>query len=177
MTPAGKRCVFFDRDGIANRDPAPKRYVETLAEFHIVPEFVEALQVVRSAGYAAVVVTNQKGVGSGVVDPRELDRIHAALRARAEAAGAPLLDIFACTATDDAHPNRKPNPGMLLDAATRHGLDLSRSWMVGDSERDVVAGKRAGCRTVLVKAGDKPSEADFRLTDIGQLPGFLRSHL
>ena len=169
-------CVFFDRDGIVNRSPGPG-YVERVEDFHLMPEFIKALRAVRAKGYEAVIVTNQRGVALGRLSEATLEAMHRYLRERLAAGGEGLLDILVCTADDNSHPDRKPNPGMLLAAARRHGLDLSRSWMVGDNERDVEAGRRAGCRTVLVGEEGKPSAADFRVRDMGELPGFLAARL
>ena len=176
MTPPSDRplrpCVFFDRDGIVNESPGPG-YVERVEDFHLLPAFVEALRVVLKAGFEAVIVTNQRGVALGKVRAETLERMHERLRADLRREDLALLDILVCTADDNAHPDRKPNPGMLLTAARRHGLDLARSWMVGDNERDVEAGRRAGCRTVLVGARDRPSAADVRLDGMAELPGCL----
>jgi histidinol-phosphate phosphatase family protein len=169
-------CVFFDRDGIVNRSPGAG-YVERVEDFHLLPEFVEALRVVQDRGYEAVIVTNQRGVALGRLTEATLDEIHRHLKEELRARGLALRDIFFCTADDDAHPDRKPNPGMLLAAARRHRLDLARSWMVGDNERDVEAGRRAGCRTVLVGTKGKPGLADFRLAGLSELPGFLAARL
>lgn len=170
-------CCFFDRDGIVNRDPHPKRYVEHPDEFHFFPAFIDALRIATAKGYAAVIVTNQKGVGTGVVKQENLDAIHDIILARVREAGLALHDIFVCTATDDAHTHRKPNPGMILEAAARHHLDLARSWMIGDNESDVTAGRRAGCKTLRVLAPDKETAADFRVDSVDMLPGFLNKHL
>jgi D-glycero-D-manno-heptose 1,7-bisphosphate phosphatase len=170
-------CVFFDRDGIVNRFPGHGRYVERLEEFHLLPEFVEALRVVNEKGYRAVIVTNQRGIALGRMSLETVERIHDHLEDLLAKEGLDLLDIRMCPAEHDSHPRRKPNPGMLLEAAEQHDLDLSRSWMVGDSEKDVIAGKRAGCRTVLVGGGDAPSAADHRLAVLSELPAFLRNHL
>lgn len=172
-------CVFFDRDGIVNHPPPDdRRYVFHEDEFHLLPGFVEALRVVTSKGYKAVIVTNQSAVGKGLMTQEALDRIHAKLHALLEAEGLKVDDVIECTATEDDHPNRKPNPGMLLEAAKKHHLDIGRSWMVGDQERDITAGRRAGVyRTVKVKPGDSPTEADFRLQSIDELADFLRAHL
>ena len=177
MSSTGKPCVFFDRDGIANRDPAPKRYVENPAEFHLIPEFLEALRAAKDRDYAAIIVTNQKGVGTGVVAAEALQGIHARLQEYVRGAGLSLDDIYVCIATTDDHPDRKPNPGMILKAAQKHGIDLARSWMVGDNESDVVAGRAAGCRTVRVAPADKTTKADFHLASMAELPGFLAKHL
>jgi D-glycero-D-manno-heptose 1,7-bisphosphate phosphatase len=176
MQKLARRCVFFDRDGIINVAPQT-RYVTHPEAFHLQPEFVQALRVTREKGYEAVVITNQAGVERGDLPPATLDEIHDKMVGLLQQEGLGFLDIYVCPHLDDAHPHRKPNPGMILDAARKHGIDLAHSWMVGDSERDVRAGRRAGCRTVLVKPGAPETEADFRLDDIAALPGFLRERL
>ncbi len=177
MNAHGKRpCVFFDRDGIVNRDPGAG-YVERPEDFHLLPAFVEALRVATDRGYAAVVVTNQRGVGRGLMTCDALAHIHGRLRAELAGQGLALTAIESCTATDDADPRRKPNPGMLLDAAARHGLDVSASWMVGDRERDVEAGRRAGCGTTVRVGGGDPTRADHRVPDMDGLVALLRERL
>ena len=170
-----KPCVFFDRDGIVNQIPTT-RYVEQPQDFKILPEFLDALRVVCERGYAAVIVTNQKGVSTGKIKPAALQEMHRRLMETVRQENLRLLDIRVNTATDDAHPDRKPNPGLLLGAAQEHGLDLRRSWMVGDQVRDVEAGHRAGCRTVFV--GPRvPAAADFHVADMTALADFLQRHL
>ena len=169
-------AVFFDRDGIVNRSPGPG-YVERWEDFHLLPEFVEALRLVTARGYEAVIVTNQRGVGRGVMRAEELVRIHDHLLAALRLEGLGVRDIYVCTAVDDADPRRKPNPGMLLEAARDHQLDLSRSWMIGDSEKDIEAGLRAGCRTVRVSPPDRPTGAHDRVDDMAQLVEFLARNL
>ena len=169
---AGRPAVFFDRDGIVNRSPGPG-YVERWEDFHLLPAFLRALRLVRAGGYAAVVVTNQRGVGRGLMSRADLDAIHARLARVLEGEGLHLDAIYACTVDDDAHPDRKPNPGMLLRAARDLGLDLQRSWMIGDSERDILAGRAAGCRTIRVAPETEPSESDLRVADMEALPPML----
>ena len=169
-------CVFFDRDGIVNESPGPG-YVERVADFHLIPAFLEALAIAAERGYEAVIVTNQRGVGRGLMTAETLADIHAELRQSVQEAGLAVRDIYVCTANDNAHPNRKPNPGMLIEAAERHELDLSRSWMIGDNEKDVLAGKRAGCRTILVNDGDASTDADHRVPTMAELAACLRSVL
>ena len=164
--------MFFDRDGIVNRFPGEGLYVEKLEDFHIQAGFLDALRVVSEKGYAAVVVTNQRGVALGKMTLKDVHSMHDRLRERLASEGLALLDILICPHGDNAHPDRKPNPGMLLEAAQRHSLDLSRSWMVGDSERDIEAGRRAGCcATVFV--GRKQNTADYQVPDIEHLAGLL----
>lgn len=169
-------CIFFDRDGIVNRSPGPG-YVERVQEFHLVPEFIEALQVVSSKNYPAIIATNQRGIALGLVTAETLEKIHTQLRKTLAEQGLTLLDIMVCPHDDHECACRKPQPGLLIEAAQKHDLDLSASWMIGDSERDVVAGQRAGCRTVLVGEADQGSIADFCLNSMEELPVFLKNHL
>lgn len=172
-----KPCVFFDRDGIVNRPPTADRYVRHWGEFELIPEFVDVLRAVSELGYEAVVVTNQKGIATGRMTHDAVNEIHTNLSEVLARHGLRLLDVVVCPSGDDSHPDRKPNPGMLLEAARRHDLDLPRSWMVGDHERDVEAGRRAGCRTVFVGVPAQAVHADFLVKDVGSLPEFLRRHL
>ncbi len=172
-----KPCVFFDRDGIVNRAPVKTRYVERWADFHLQPEFVEALRIVRDKGYATVIVSNQKGVGTGQMKQGDLAEIHDNLLKELRKQGQELLDIVVCTDTSDDSPRRKPNPGMLIEAAERHGLDIERSWMIGDNKKDVEAGRRAGCKTVFVGSSVVPTGADYELPGMSDLPAFLQRHL
>jgi len=166
---SGRPAVFFDRDGIVNVQPTVSRYVERPEAFHQIPEFIESLRLVRARGYAAVLVTNQRGVGLGLMTRAALDDLHARLLRQLADQDLELEDIRVCTATDNAHPDRKPHPGMLLSAARDLGLDLPRSWMIGDRESDVLAGRRAGCRTVRVSIGAPPTEADHCVPDMAAL--------
>ncbi|HMP75871.1 MAG TPA: HAD family hydrolase [Kiritimatiellia bacterium] len=180
MNPVSRTpCVFFDRDGIVNHPPDDeRRYVLHEDQFHLLPGFVDALRLVLARGYKAVIVTNQAGVARGRMTQEDLDRIHAKLHRLLAAEGLSLHDIFECTVYDEAHPNRKPNPGMLLDAAAKHHLDLSRSWMIGDNEKDVQAGQRAGVfKTVKVKPQPTHTRADYRVDAMTDLPGLLAQYL
>ena len=177
MPPALRPCVFFDRDGVANRSPGPG-YVNHLDDFHILPGFADCVRAAAEKGYPAVVVTNQRGLSRGITPPAQLDAMHAKLRAELAAEGLGLLDILICTADDDAHPDRKPNPGMLRTAAERHGLDLAKSWMVGDRESDVKTGQNAGvAATVLVDPGTAPTAATWRVPDMPACAALLRAKL
>ena len=171
-----KPCVFFDRDGIVNRSPGPG-YVERVEDFHLLPEFVAALRVVQRKGYEAVIITNQRGVGKGLMSRATLDAIHEHLRDLLGREGLSLRDIYFCSELDRAHPMLKPQPGMILQAARDHGLDLARSWMIGDNEKDVIAGQRAGCRTLLVGEGGAPTVAEFRLPSMAGVAAFLEGRL
>ncbi len=168
-------CVFFDRDGIVNQSPGPG-YVERIEDFIILPEFMDALRLAMERGYKRIVVTNQRCVSTGIVTPETLESMHAHLHSELAVAGLSLDGIYYCP-HGGKHPDRKPAPGMLLRAAAEHSIDLAESWMIGDSERDAQAGRAAGCRTVLIKADTISDYADYHLSSIQQLPGFLKKHL
>ena len=170
-------CVFFDRDGVANRSPGPG-YVNRLADFHVLPGFAACVRAAADHGFPAVIVTNQRGLARGLTPPEELAAMHRRLRAELAREGLELLDILICPAEDDAHPDRKPNPGMLRAAAHRHRLDLAKSWMVGDRESDVQTGQNAGVAvTVLVDPGDAPTAATYRVPDMPACAELLRAKL
>jgi histidinol-phosphate phosphatase family protein len=170
-------CVFFDRDGVVNRSPGPG-YVNHLDDFHILPGFADCVRAATAKGIPAVVVTNQRGISRGLTPPAQLEAMHAKLRAELAAEGLELLDVLVCTSADDAHPDRKPNPGMLRAAAKRHHLDLSKSWMIGDRESDVKTGQNAGVAvTVLVDDGAAPTAATHRVPDMPACAALLRAKL
>ena len=175
--PALRPCVFFDRDGVVNRSPGPG-YVNHLDDFHILPGFADCVRAATAKGIPAVVVTNQRGISRGLTPPAQLEAMHAKLRAELAAEGLELLDVLVCTSADDAHPDRKPNPGMLRAAAKRHHLDLSKSWMIGDRESDVKTGQNAGVAvTVLVDDGAAPTAATHRVPDMPACAALLRAKL
>ena len=155
------KCVFFDRDGIVNQSPGPG-YVERWEDFHLLPDFVETLRIVTRLGYSAVVITNQRGVALGLMTEETVTDIHRRLRViLKEQYGLDLLDIRVCPHDTGVCECRKPKPGMILEAARLHGIDLGHSWVIGDSPRDAEAGRAAGCGTILVGDKAKPGMADY----------------
>lgn len=149
-------AVFLDRDGTLNvqvvRDGKPYP-PDTLAEFRLYDGVPEACARLKAAGYVLVVATNQPDVGRGKQQQAVVEAMHARLRELV-----PTLELIqVCYHGGDAHGQpcdcRKPKPGMLTDAARRLGLDLARSWMVGDRWGDIDAGHAAGCRTVFIDHG------------------------
>ena len=142
-------AVFFDRDGVLNQVvmrgdvPASPR---TLDQFKLVDYAPEAVLRIRANGFLAIVASNQPDLARGLLDPLEHRAMLAALQA-----SVPVDAVYICA--DDNHDesgNKKPNPGMLLEAAQAHGIDLERSFVVGDTWKDMAAAKAAGCRAVLI---------------------------
>jgi len=169
-----KKCVFFDRDGIINRSPGPG-YVETWEDFHLQNGFVESLKVTVAHGYVGIMISNQQCVGKGIVEKDCLEGMHDKLQKKLkEEFGCELLDMYYCPHLADAGCEcRKPLPGMILSAAEKHDIDLKSSFMVGDREGDVVTGKAAGCKTILVSEDIKNSDADYCVKSIDELPNIL----
>jgi len=144
-----RRAVFLDRDGVLNepvvRDGHP--YPPSgLHELTIVPDAEPALARLKQCGFLLVVVTNQPDVARGTSTQADVERIHQHL-----AGHLPLDDFFTCYHDDaDRCDCRKPLPGLLVKAAAQYGIDLAKSYLVGDRWRDIDAGFAAGCRTVLI---------------------------
>ncbi len=153
IDPLSSAAVFLDRDGVLNRsligpDGVP-RPPATVGQLEILPRVHEALEKLRSLGFELVVVTNQPDIARGSTTPDAVKAIHDRLR---EALG--LQDFRVCPHDDaDGCTCRKPEPGLLVRAGAERGLDMSRSYLVGDRWRDIEAGRRAGCRTILLDSG------------------------
>lgn len=152
----GPPAVILDRDGVLNAKAARARYVTSPEEFHWLPGAVEAVKMLNRAGRPVFVVTNQAGIARGMMTEEDLRRVHDAMRADLARAGAHVDGIYHCPhGWDEGCGCRKPAPGMLFAAQRDHCLDLSRAVFIGDDERDMEAGRRAGCPTVQVTE-DRP---------------------
>lgn len=142
-------AVFLDRDGVLNERRL--RLVRTLDQLRILPGVGHAVARLTEAGFAVVLATNQEWVGAGYITPEDHETIMGAVVDACEEEGGKVDAVYACLHPkwQDCH-DRKPKPGMLLDAARDLGLDLPRSFMVGDNAKDMRAGKAAGVTTILV---------------------------
>lgn len=145
------RAVFLDRDGVINQKPPEGSYVTRWAEVEFLPGGAEAVKRFREAGFLVVMVSNQRAVAKGLVTEEGLASLHHRMWQELFGAGKGFDAVYYCPHdTDPPCRCRKPEPGMLLVAAQDRGIDLAASWMVGDSESDVEAGRRAGCRTIRI---------------------------
>jgi D-glycero-D-manno-heptose 1,7-bisphosphate phosphatase len=146
------KAAFLDRDGVINRKaPTEDEYVTCWEEMQILPGVAQAIALLNRAGFLAIVVSNQRSVAKGLITEAELNSIHRRMCDELARAGATIDGVYYCP--HELEPPcdcRKPQPGMLLRAARIHDIDMSASWMIGDSDKDVQAGKNAGCRTVRV---------------------------
>ena len=172
-----RQAVFLDRDGVVNasvvRDGKPYP-PPSLEELKILPGVVEAIQSLREAGFAVVVVTNQPDVATRIQRREVVEAMHRNLRNE-------LLvdDVRVCYHTDaDNCTCRKPKPGMLLEAAHDLEVDLSRSFLVGDRWRDIEAGKAAGCYTFFIDYGyheAKPESPDMVVASLKEASKMILS--
>ena len=149
-----KPAVFVDRDGTLNyqvvRDGKPYA-PEKLEDFKLFPGVPEACQTLKDAGFVIVVATNQPDVGRGTQDKAVVEAMHAQLLK--EVPSITRIEVSYDPGRGEVSPRRKPEPGMLLEAAKELGLDLAKSWMIGDRWRDGDCGKRAQVKTVFIDFG------------------------
>ena len=142
--------LFIDRDGVINYEKH-KDYIHTWDEFRFYGNVQEAMAIFAKHFSHVIVVTNQRGVGKGVTKQADLDLIHKNMVAEIEKAGGRIDAIYYCPDIDDSSPNRKPNPGMGLQAARDFkGIDLSRAIMVGNTISDMQFGRNLGVKTIFL---------------------------
>lgn len=148
-----KKAIFLDRDGVINKEVG---YLSNPDDFELIDGTIEALKLLRKKGYLLIVITNQAGIARGYYTEDTLKRIHNKMNVILKEKDVFLDDIYFCP----HHPDftglcncRKPQPGMIIKAQNKHNLDLSNSFMVGDTLNDVKTGLSAKCKTVLVLTG------------------------
>lgn len=136
------KAVFLDRDGVINRKPPEGDYVTRWEDFHFLPGVVESIAEMNRAGFEVIVVTNQRCIAKGLMTVSDLESIHQRMSDFLERAGAIISAIYYCPHEMEAVCScRKPAPGMFVEAAREHEIELSTSWMIGDSDIDMEAGE------------------------------------
>lgn len=144
-------AILLDRDGVLNEKPSRAQYVRAWEEFRWLPDAKEALRLLKRAGWRVIVVSNQAGVGRGVMAEQELLEIHNRMKEEAAQAGGEINAVYYCPHDwEEGCECRKPKPGLLFQAQRDLNLDLSRTPFVGDDERDAEAADAAGCPSILV---------------------------
>lgn len=146
------KAVFLDRDGTINVEMP--NYLTDIRKLEIIEAAYEAIGLLNKHGYKVFVATNQSCINRGLLEEAELHRIHKKMDQMLTAKNAIVDAFYYCKhAPDEGCKCRKPNTGMLDQAVKEHGIDLSRSFFVGDRRFDIGAGKNGGCKTILVKTG------------------------
>jgi len=178
MSATSRPAVFFDRDGVVNVSPGAG-YVLRWGAFRFSPGIIEVLALCKSRGHATILVTSQQGVGKGLMTQADLDDIHARMQNELAAHAAAFDGIYACTHLSGTCTCRKPSPEMIMWAQKEHGLDLTRSWLVGDHDRDIQMAINAGVpRTIRILSHHEPEvAAEFTLEDTARLPALLETKL
>ena len=175
-TDARRGAIFFDRDGVLNEDVG---YLHRIEDFRWVEGARDALAIVQRAGLLAIVVTNQSGVARGYYDEADVDALHAWMRTDLARDGIRITAFYSCPYLGDAvidryrvpdHPDRKPNPGMVLRAIADWNIDPARSLIVGDKPRDIEAGRRAGVAGLLFTNGNLADAITPRLQNLALPP-------
>ena len=158
MSSCAHKAVFLDRDGTINVE---KDYLHKIEDFEFIPGAPQAIKNLKDAGFLVIVVSNQSGIGRGYFDDKAVETLHAHIQNELATYGTAIDAFYFCP----HHPEkgagdykiecdcRKGAPGMLLQAALEHDIDLQYSFMVGDKLADVEAGERAGCQSILVLTG------------------------
>jgi D-glycero-D-manno-heptose 1,7-bisphosphate phosphatase len=177
-----KPAIFMDRDGTLSHEVG---YVNHLSRFRLYPYAVDAVRLINRSGFLAVVVTNQAGVARGYFPESLVHEVHGALRTAMERGGARLDGLYVCL----HHPSageppyredcdcRKPRPGLLRRAEAELGVDLRRSWVVGDRRNDVEVAWNAGARAALVRSGYGLGELTYHAPAWPRQPDLVADHL
>jgi len=182
VTHDGRQAIFMDRDGTLLEEVG---YLNHIDRVRYLPRSAEAVRRINETGFLAVVITNQSGVARRIFDHALVDRVHAGIGSWLAEAGARLDAIYVCP----HHPEgldpeyrrvcdcHKPKPGMLLRAAREHGIDLERSYLVGDTTTDLDAARNAGVKGILVLTGYGRGEVEHRLASREATPVFIAEDL
>ncbi|MCQ6267286.1 HAD family hydrolase [Fictibacillus sp. WQ 8-8] len=169
------KAVFIDRDGVINEVMSSRvKHVNHPSNFYFLKGALEGLRELTEMGFHLFVVTNQGGVGLGFLQEKTLKKIHDKMVLEVENAGGVIKDIaYCCHKPNEGCSCRKPSPGMILDLADRYDIDLTKSYMIGDRETDIEAGRKAGVTTI--KIGREIGKADFLAIHLLEAADHIRS--
>jgi|SRR5208282_856485 len=159
-----RKAVFLDRDGVLNKDPP--HYAHRLDQLELIPRSGTAVKILNEHGYLVIIISNQSGVARGYYTEKEVSVFNNALLMKIKEFGGVVDAIYYCPHHPDSDIEkykvecycRKPSPGMLLNAAKEHDIDLGKSYVIGDKWSDIEAGKNAGCQAILVLTGHGADE-------------------
>lgn len=169
------KAIFFDRDGVVN-ERILGGYVRTWDEFRFMPEVGETLKHLKDLGYLTIIITNQRGVGLGLMTQMDLDEIHKKMQAELQKNyGVEFDDIIFCTDAENESGRRKPSPAMFLEGEKKYNIDMSKSWMIGDTASDIEAGERAGTKTAffLNEHEPPPESASVYIASLREITLYL----
>ena len=144
------KAIFLDRDGVINQER--KDYVKKLDEFRILDKTSDAINIIKNNGFLVIIITNQSAINRKLLSVEILNKIHEKLQSYLEKYDISFDGVYFCPHTQSENCEcRKPKPGLILQAVTDFQIDLSESYMIGDSETDIQAARNAGCKGILLK--------------------------
>jgi D-glycero-D-manno-heptose 1,7-bisphosphate phosphatase len=148
------KAIFLDRDGVINKEIG---YVFRTEDFILTNDIIPSLQKLQAAGFIFIVVTNQSGIAKELYTHEDVARVHAHMLSLLNENGIIISEIYYCPHHSDVEPCicRKPDSGMLEKGTARFNIDISKSFMIGDKERDILAGEKAGVKTFHIES-DSP---------------------
>ena len=160
-----KKAAFLDRDGVINQKAPEGDYITRWEEVKFLPGVVEAIAKLNRAGFLVIIISNQRCVAKGLISISELEALHRRMCEWLADRGGVIDAVYYCPheKTEPPCDCRKPGPGMLLQAAREHQIDMANSWMIGDSESDVEAGRRAGCNTLRIQPANREADQKANL--------------
>lgn len=174
------KAIFFDRDGIVNFRIVGE-YVTSSQQFKFMPDFFEFFKLIKEAGYLAILITNQQGIGKKIMSTQDLFSIHDYMQSEIKTVtGFEFDDIYYCPDLEISKSSRrKPAPGMILEAIEKWDINKYQSWMIGDRRSDILAGQRAGVSTALIGSLTKKDipEADFDFRNFKEFSEFFKIKL
>jgi D-glycero-D-manno-heptose 1,7-bisphosphate phosphatase len=167
------KAVFFDRDGVVNQRIFGD-YVVRTEQFLLIPEITKILAYLKSNGYLLILITNQQGVGKGLMDEHDLEIIHKFMQQELFNFGVSFDDIYFCTELAESNSlRRKPNPGMIFEAIEKYDIDVRESYLIGDSGSDILAGQSAGLTTILISDDSQKTQPDYHVSNHTDLMSLL----
>lgn len=173
------KAIFYDRDGVVNKRLVGD-YVKSISELELKDEIFSAIKTTKENGYLAVLITNQRCIGRGIISNKELNEIHTYMQqVLIRETGFQFDAIYFCP--HDISDNcscRKPKPGMILQASLEHNINLENSLMIGDSDSDIEAGISAGCKTGFLQTPEHKEISGLQGKGLlHQIPNFCSNNL
>lgn len=172
-----QKTVFLDRDGVINKCAAPHCYISKWEEFEFFPSAIQGIKRLNAAGYLVLLITNQRGIARGLLSMQEVEELHQKMCEHLKRQGANIDGIYICPHDNGECYCRKPDIGLFLQAEKEWQIDKEHSWMIGDSNTDVEAGKRYGVRTILLSDIKEDYGQNYTFSDLKTATAFLTDEI
>ena len=156
------KTIFLDRDGVINKEV---NYLHKIDDFEFVDGIFDACLYFQQLGYKIIIVTNQSGISRGYFTESDYQKVTQWMLNQFKYKNISILDVFHCPHGPDSTCDcRKPNPGMFLQAKAKHNIDMTKSWMIGDNERDIIAANNSGINnTIMLKTNNNQSNSNAKI--------------